>query len=147
MRTFLLIAIVAICLANATFGTWKMNVARSTFTGSAQPKSLTVRIEPHAKGEVFTLDRLESDGRATSFSSILYLDGAPRGLQDFDCAGVQWSRRLDSRTVEIRRQCAGSDGTWLVRQSMEPSKELLIDVTEKRRGGPSIEWRVVLEKQ
>jgi hypothetical protein len=147
MRFIILIAIVAVCPANSSFGTWKMNEARSTFTGRAQPKRFSVRIEPHAKGEVFTLDRVESDGRATSSSSILYLDGAPRDLQDFDCAGAQSSRRLDSRTVEIRRQCAGSDGTWLVRQSMEQSKELLIDVTEKRRGGPNIEWRVVLEKQ
>jgi hypothetical protein len=82
MRTVLLIAIVAVCPVNSAFGTWKMNAARSTFMGSAQPKSLSVRIEPHAKGEVFTLDRVESDGRATTSSSILYLDGAPRDLQD-----------------------------------------------------------------
>ena len=147
MRTVLLIAIAAVCQATATFGTWKMNAARSTFTGGGQPKSLSVRIEPHAKGEVFTLDRVESDGRATSSSSILYFDGAPREIQDFDCAGAQSSLRLDSRTIEIRRQCASSDGTWLVRQPMEQSKELLIDITEKRRGGPNLEWRVVLEKQ
>jgi len=39
------------------FGTWKMDVSRSKITGSAPPKSFTVRAEPHAKGEVFTLDR------------------------------------------------------------------------------------------
>jgi hypothetical protein len=112
-----------------------------------EPKSLSVRIEPHAKGEVFTLDRVESDGRATSSSSILYFDGAPRDLQDFDCTGAQSSRRLDSQTVEIRRKCAGSDGIWFVRQSTEQSQELIIEITEKRRGGPNLEWRVVLEKQ
>lgn len=147
MRSVLLIAIVAICPASSTFGSWKMNAARSALTGSAQPKSLTVRIEPHAKGEVFTLDRVESDGRATSSSSILYFDGVPRELEDFDCAGTQSSRRLDSRTVEIRRTCSGRDGIWFVRQSTDQSKELIVDIMEQQRGGLSLVWRVVLEKQ
>ena len=49
-----------------TSGTWKMNMARSTFAGSTPFKSLTVRIERHPKGEVFTLDRIETNGRTTS---------------------------------------------------------------------------------
>ena len=148
MRTVLfLIVFTAACWANSTFGTWKMDATRSTFTGGTQPKSLIVRIEPHAKGEVFTLDRVESDGRATSSSSILYFDGAPRDFQDFDCAGAQSSRRLDSRTVEILRMCASSEWTWLIRQSAVKSKELIIDITEKRDGRSNVEWRVVLKKQ
>ena len=47
-------------------GTWKMNAARSTFAGGSPFKSLTVRIERHPKGEVFTLDRIETNGRTTS---------------------------------------------------------------------------------
>jgi hypothetical protein len=38
------------------------------------PKSITIRIEPHAKREVFTLDRIDADGRATTSSTILYFD-------------------------------------------------------------------------
>jgi hypothetical protein len=110
MRDVLLIAI-AVWASNSTLGTWKMNAARSTFAGRSRPKSLSVRFEPHGKGEVFTLDKVESDGRTTSSSSILYVDGAPRHIEDFECAGAQSSLLLDSRTIEIRRQCASSDGT------------------------------------
>jgi hypothetical protein len=148
MRTVLLIAIVTATAADSRFGVWNMNAARSTFTGGGQPRSLRVQIEPHLKGEVFTMDRREGDGSARSSSSILYFDGAPRDIQDFDCAGTQSSSRLDDRTIEIRRKCAGSDGTWLIRQSMKASKELLIDITEDRRGaGPNREWHVVLQRQ
>jgi len=147
MRTVLVIAIAAVCQADSTFGTWKMNAARSTFTGGGQPKSLSVRIEPHAKGEVFTLDRVASNGSATSSSSILYLDGTPREIQDFDCAGTQSSSRLDGRTIEIKRTCAGTEGTWLIRQSLRASTELLIDITETwQQPGPSREWHMILEK-
>ena len=66
--------------ADPVFGTWQLNPARSTFAGDTQPKILTVRIEPHAKGEVFTLDRTETNGRSTSASVLLYFDGRARGL-------------------------------------------------------------------
>jgi hypothetical protein len=59
------------------FGTWQMNAAKSAFGGDSRPRSLTVRIEPHAGGEALTLDRVEADGRVTSASSILYFDSEP----------------------------------------------------------------------
>src|SRR5215831_16224870 len=93
------------------FGTWKLNPARSTFAGDTQPKSLTVRIEPHTKGQVFTLDRTETNGRSTSSSVLLYFDARARALKEAGCSGTQSSRRLDSRTVEILHDCAGGPST------------------------------------
>jgi hypothetical protein len=148
MRTALLLMMFnAGCWAGSIFGTWKMDPSRSRLIGQAQPKSFTVRIEPHAKGEVFTLDRIESDGRITSSSTILYLDGAARGFQDFGCSGTQSSRRLDGRTVQIQRVCANGEWLWLLRQTGVESKELIIDVIEKRHGRPNSAWRMVLERQ
>jgi len=148
MRTiFLLTLIVTGNCAESAFGTWKVNPNRSIFKGIGAPKSLTVRIEPHAKGEVFTLERVEIDGRATSSSSILYFDSASRDLQDFDCVGTQSSRRLDGRTIEIRRSCASSDAIWFVRHSNDKARDLIIDITERRGAGPNLDWHLVLEKQ
>src|SRR6478672_5127314 len=70
----------------STCGTWKLNTARSTFAGSAPYKSLIARIERHPKGEVFTVDRIETDGRTTSYSTILYLDGEPCRFEYFGCS-------------------------------------------------------------
>jgi hypothetical protein len=79
MRTILILTVCSIaCWAGSILGTWRMDRARSRFAGADQPQSLIVSIEPHAKGRVFTLDRLEADGRSTSFSSVLYLDGTSR---------------------------------------------------------------------
>ena len=89
-------------------GIWKVNPIRST---DPCPKSVTVRFEPHAKGEVFTLDSIDADGRTTTSSTILYLDSKPRDFQDLGCSGTQWSRRVDSRTVEILRKCASAEWT------------------------------------
>jgi hypothetical protein len=148
MRSVLtLMAIGAVCWANLAFGTWKMDAARSTFTGDTQPKSLTVRIEAHAKGEVFTVDRIEADGRATSSSTILYFDGSPRNFQDFACSGTQSSRRMDNQAVEILRNC--ENGAWirLVRRSATQPQELILDITEQHADGHRFVRRLTLEKQ
>jgi len=115
----LLMPLSAVCWAGAAYGTWKLNAARSTFAGDSQPRSLTIRIEPHTKGEAFTLDRIEADGRATSLSTILYLDGTEREFRDGECSGTQSSRRMDGEPVEIvtsagagaGRGCCCGEGT------------------------------------
>jgi hypothetical protein len=54
---------------------------------------------------------------------------------------------LDSGTIEIRRNCGSSEGIWFVRLSSGKARDLMIDITEKRRPGPNLDWRLVLEKQ
>ena len=55
MRAALLLTLLgATSWAGEAFGVWKLNPARSTFVENQ--KRLTIRIEPHTRGEVFTLD-------------------------------------------------------------------------------------------
>src|SRR5215472_1813051 len=148
MRVALLLILLGeVCRAEPAVGIWKMNAARSTFSGDVQPKSLTVRIEPHAKGEVFTLDRVEADGRATSSSTTLYLDGKTRDFQDDECSGTQSSRRVDSQTVQILRRCTSGGWTRCVRRSAAQSKDLILEITEQHPDGRRFERHLVLEKQ
>ncbi len=120
--------------AGDAFGIWKM-------------KNLTVRVEPHTKGEVFTLDKIDGDGRATSDSTILYLDGKARDFEDFECSGTQSSRRVDTRTVEILRQCASGAWTRFVRRLSAQPKELVLEISEQRPDGRRFERRLMLERQ
>jgi hypothetical protein len=133
--------------ADEPFGTWKMNPARSTPSGDPHPKSFTVRIEPHVKGEVFTVDRIFWDGRAATSSTILYLDGKFRDFQDEECSGTQASRRVDKTTVEIVRNCDSGKQSRFVRRLPAQSKELILDVTKRLPGGRRLERHLVLEKQ
>jgi hypothetical protein len=129
------------------FGIWTMDSARSTFSGGVQLKSFTVRIEPHPKGEVFTIDRTEPDGRTTSASTILYFDGVAREFQDFECSGTQLSRRIGGQAVEILRQCgAGAWTRFVLRTSAKP-RELVLEITEHHANGRREEKRLTLEKE
>jgi len=133
-----------ISCAGEAFGVWKLNPARSTL--AADQKSLTLRIEPHTQGEVFTLDTIAADGRASTFSTILYFDGKPRDFQDSTCSGTQLSRRVDGRTVEILRHCASAE-IRLVRQLTAERGELILQIIEQHPDGRRSERRLVMEKQ
>ncbi len=152
MRTIpLLILVAAICRAEGAFGTWKMDPARSTFVGNPHPKAMTVRFAPHAKGEVFTLDRIDGNGRTMTSSTILYFDGKPRDfqgqVQDRACSGTQSSRRVDNATVEILRTCSSGEWTRIVRRLPANRGNLLIlEMTEQQRNS-RFERRLVLEKE
>jgi hypothetical protein len=147
MRTaILLMPLGAACWAGAAYGTWKLNPARSTFAGDNQPRSLTIRIEPHTKGEVCTLDRIEADGRAISSSTILYLDGKELDFRDGECSGTQSSRRIDSQTIEVLRNCGAGAWTRFVRRTA-PKNQLVLEISEQHADGRRFNRRLVFEKQ
>jgi hypothetical protein len=141
----MLILLATICCgADGVFGTWKVNKNRST---APYAKSLIVRFEPHAKGEVFTLDRIGGDGRTMTSSTILYLDGKPRDFEDLGCSGTQSSRRVNNQTVEILRTCASGESTRFVRRLSGQANELVLQITEQRPDGRRFERHLVLQRQ
>ena len=143
MRTAVLILVGATSWASDAFGVWKLNSALST--GAGNEKSMTLRIEPHNRGEVLTLDILAVDGRASTASTILYLDGKARDFQDSACSGTQSSRRVDSRTVEILRECGSGRRIRLVRRT-DTSGVLILEITEQNAEGRHLDRRLVLER-
>jgi hypothetical protein len=147
MRAILLMLLLTTASwADDQFGIWRMNPARSRPGGEPPPKSFIVRIEPHAKGEVFTVDRISWDGRVTTSSTILYLDGKSRDFQDQDCSGTQSSRRVDKTTVEIVRNCNSGIRSRFVRRLAAQPKELILDITEQLPDSRRSERHLVLEK-
>lgn len=127
------------------FGVWKLNPARSTPAGDQ--KIVTVRIAPHARGVVFTLETVTADGRASTSSTILYFDGKARSFRDSVCSGTQSSQRLDGRTVEILRTCTSGESTRLIRLLAVQSRDLTFEITEQFPDGRGFQRRLVLEKE
>jgi hypothetical protein len=132
--------------ADDAFGIWKVNPARSKFVADSYPRAVTLRIERHAKGEVFTLDQVRGNGETVTTSMILYLDGKEREFQGDACFGTQSSRRVDGRTVEIVYRCRDGWTRWIRRVPAEP-KELILDIAEHPSNGRRFERRLMLEKQ
>jgi hypothetical protein len=145
MRAALLLTLLgATSWAGEVFGMWKLDPARSTLIENQ--KRVTIRIEPHPRGEVFTLDTIAADGRASTVSTILYFDGKARDFQDATCSGTQLSRRMGGLTVEILRECANGH-TQLIRRSATEPRVLILEITEQYSDGRRSERRLVMEKQ
>jgi hypothetical protein len=144
MPTALLVLLAGISWTAEAFGVWKLNPARSTPAGNE--KSLTVRIQPHIRGEVFTVDTVDARGRAWTISTILYFDGKSRDFQDVTCSRTQSSRLAGTRTVEIVRECADGGQVRLVRR-LAPPRLLILEITDQHRGDRHSERRLVIEKQ
>jgi hypothetical protein len=125
------------------FGVWRINFERST---NAYTHSVVVRFEPHRRGEVFTLDLIDRDGRSTTSSTILYLDGKARDFDGFGCSGTQISQRLETQTVEIVRACKSGDWTRLVRHLSNDAKELVLEITEQH-ADRRFERKLILERR
>ena len=138
-------ALFAVACFGQPFGTWKLNASRSTFAGSVRPRALTLRIEPHAKGEVITVDRTELNGRRISSSVILYLDGVARDFQQGECFGKQSSRRIDSQRIEILRNCIEGGWSRFVRRTA-PRDDLTLEISERLADGRRFDRRLVFEK-
>ena len=145
MRAALLLTLLgATSWAGEVFGVWKLDPARSTLVENQ--KRVTIRIERHIRGEVFTLDTIAADGRASTVSTILYFDGKARGFQDATCSGTQLSRRMGRLTVEIVRECANGHTQLIRRSALEP-RVLILEITEQYSDGRRSERRLVMEKQ
>ena len=130
--------------SEAVYGVWRVNLSRSTAPFSDLVK---VRFEPHRRGEVFTVERVHADGRATTSSTILYFDTLQRDFQDSDFSGTQSSSRLNDTTAEILRSCADGRTMRMVRRFGEKPRELVLEVTEQRPAGGRAERRLLLEKE
>ena len=134
---------VSLSSASDAVGIWRVNPARSTVRYS---NIAAIGFQPHAKGELFTLYRLDGAGRATTSSTILYFDGRDRDLEDFGCRGTQSSWRVDGGTVEIARNCAGGQRIRLVRRLSPRHNELILEITEEVNGD-RLDRRMVLERE
>ena len=130
-----------------TYGTWILDAARSTFTGDIRPRRLTLRIEKHPKGEVLTIDRVETDGRSTSSSTVLYFDGTAREFQDFGCTGTQSSTQIDRQTVEIVRTCKSGEWSRMTRRNSVRKNELVLEIVAQQLDGRRVQRRLVLNRQ
>ncbi|HXX45270.1 MAG TPA: hypothetical protein VEJ38_11105 [Candidatus Acidoferrales bacterium] len=86
---------VLLAQGNPFVGTWKLNVAKSKFTGIQAPKSETRTVVAQGQGEKLTYEGTAADGSPIAYSFATNLDG-----KDSPISG---SHPLGSDTVAVTR--------------------------------------------
>ncbi len=93
--------------ADTAVGTWKLNVAKSTFSPGPAPKSQTRTYVESAPGLTLTLKTVAADGKESTSTLAFKDDGKPypaSGSPDFDTVTVT---RVDALTVTSIQTKAG----------------------------------------
>ncbi len=90
-------------------GTWKLNVAKSKFTGMSAPKSETRTMVAQGNGLKITYDGIAADGSSISYSITSNLDGKDSPIGGTSPLGADSAaiKRVDANTITSVAKKAG----------------------------------------
>ena len=130
-------------------GTWKLNLAKSKFTGTQPPQSEMRTVVPQGDGEKVTYEGTAADGTPISYSFTTHLDGKDSpfsGAHIFGGDSVA-VRRVDANTTTSVVKKAGKT---LITLTTVVSKDGMV-TTQTARGtnaqGQPISFTSVWDKQ
>jgi hypothetical protein len=152
IKTLIVGAILAIgtsaaSAADAVIGTWKLNVAKSTFSPGPAPKSQIRTYAESAQGIVLTLKIVAADGKESTTTLTFKDDGKPyavSGNPDFDTVSV---KRVDALTVNSTQMKAGVNVGTGVRTVSKDSKTLTFAQKGTHDGGVKFDDVLIYDRQ
>ncbi len=110
--------------ADSVVGTWKLNLAKSTFSPGPAPKSQTRTYAESAQGLTLRIKTIAADGKESTATLTFKDDGKPyavSGNPDFDMVSVT---RVDVWTVHSTQTKAGATVGTGVRTVSKDGKSL-----------------------
>jgi len=85
---------------NPFVGTWKLNVAKSKYSGSAKaPQSSTRTVVAHGDGETVTYEGIAADGSPAGYSFTTNLDGKDSPISGTGPGDTVAVTRVDANTA------------------------------------------------
>ena len=151
-KTLLVGAIIAIgtgtaLAADPVIGTWKLNLAKSTFSPGPAPKSQTRIYSESAQGMTVAVKTTAADGKDSTTNLIFKEDGKSypaSGSPDFDMVSVT---RVDALTVHSSQTKAGATVGNAVRSVSKDGKTLTFAQKGTHAGGAKFDDVSVYDKQ
>lgn len=107
-------------------GTWKLNVAKSTFAGGRGPSSQIVKFEKAGRGTAVTSEVVGPDGRVTRTSYTAFYDGKRHPILGTPSADSVSFKRIDAWTVERTDTKAGRFTATVTRVLSKDGKVLTV---------------------
>ena len=133
--------------ADPLVGTWKLNVAKSTYSPGPVPKSLTAKIEAAGEGEKVTADGVRGDDTPIKVEYTAQYDGKDHPISGSPMADTVSLKRLDANTTERTDKKGGKVTQTLTRKLSSDGKTLTVTIKGTDAEGRPINNLAVLEKQ
>ena len=149
LAALVVVALGAVVLAADTnIGTWKLNVAKSTFSPGPAPKSQTIKIEAWGEdGVKFTSDGVDAEGKPTHTEFQAKYDGkfnAYTGTADADMLAY---KRIDANTIQATTQLKGKETAVSTAVVSKDGKTRTLTQTGTNAKGQAVKNHLVYEKQ
>jgi hypothetical protein len=133
--------------ADPVVGTWKLNLAKSTFGGGPASKSEIRTYSQSAQGLTLKLKTVSADGKETSTQTTYQLDGKDypsMGNPDFDSLS---GKRIDTNSTEFTLKRAGKPVGTLRRTVSNDSQTLTLNFVITSAKGVHLSHLTVFDRQ
>jgi hypothetical protein len=107
MGSVVLLAQTPAATKSPIFATWKLNLAKSTYSPGPAAKGQVAKLEPVDGGMKVVSDRNESDGSSTHFEWTAKFDGKDYPVKGDPARDAVSVKKIDDNTLEITNKKAG----------------------------------------
>lgn len=128
-------------------GTWKLNVAQSTFPGGRGPSSQTVKFEKAGRGTAVTSEVVGPDGRVLRTTYTAFYDGRRHPILGAASADSVSFKRIDARTVERTDTKAGRFTASVTRVLSKDGKVLTVTTKAFDAQGRAVVGITIYDRQ
>ena len=130
-------------------GTWKLNVAKSTYSPGPAPQGVTVKVEAAAgQGEKTTTDFVNADGTRTTTQYTANFDGKDSPLTGSQLGADMVSlKRIDAQTTERTDKKGDKVVQVLARVVSQDGKTMTVTTKGTNAQGQAVSNIGVFEKQ
>jgi hypothetical protein len=133
--------------ADPVIGTWKLNLAKSTFGGGPAFKSQTRIYSQSARGVSLDMKSVSADGNETTTQTTYTIDGKDypsKGNPDFDSlSGMQ----IDTDTAEFTLKRAGKPVGTIRRTVSKDGQTLTLNFVITNSNGVQLSQLTVFDRQ
>src|SRR5437899_12905707 len=128
-------------------GTWKLNVAKSTYSPGPPPQSQTLKIEASAQGEKVTTDGINAAGAPITGQYTANYDGKDYPLTGSQNADTVSLKRIDARTTVRTDKKGGKVAQTLRRVVSQDGKTMTVTTKGTNAEGQAVNNVAVFNKQ
>ena len=133
--------------ADPIVGTWKLNVAKSTYSPGPAPKSLTAKIEAAGEGEKLTADGVRGDDTPIRVEYTAQYDGKDYPITGSPMADTVSLKRLDANTIERTDKKGGKVVQTITRKLSSDGKTATVTAKGTDAEGRPVNNVGVFERQ
>ena len=133
--------------ADPVTGTWKLNLAKSTFGGGPPLKSQIRTYSQSAQGTTLKMKTISADGKETTTQTTYRVDGKDypsMGNPDFDSLS---GMRIDTDTTEFILKRAGKPVGTIRRTVSKDGQTLTLNFVIKDANGVQLSQLTVFDRQ